>query len=327
MAEADTTTYASHFLQFVQHAKSARVPVRIAGDMCYSQAKNTVVCIEPPVYRPIALSSYAAPPAALYTDRESILWGDKEATHKLIEGYTRAFEEASKAAAERAAQDAEATDLDAKRHQAVFLETAALGEYARVQAASRERAGAISDPVERSKAWLAMLELSKDFDEAKHTQALRTAQAMQRMPAFAEARPARITKKDGKKKSVARAAPATEPSPEAAPATAPAPAQVVYVESDSAPPVQVNVQAPMTSKSSKEKAKRQWVSDALASTGFTFKTAEECASRRRLAEHYMSKDDLLRVLAQNPEVTARMPQHYLNATKEELCGYLFKEPV
>ena len=320
MAEADTTTYGSHFLHFVQHAKSARVPVRIAGDMCYSQAKNTVVCIEPPIYRRVTPSVYATPPAALYTDRESILWGDKEATHKLIDDYTRAFQEASKAAAERAARDAEATDLDSKRQQAVFLETAALGEYARVQAASREKALAIADPVERSKAWLAMLELSKGFDSAKHTQALRTAQAAHRMPAFIETRPARITKKDGKKKSVAQA-PAIEPSRETA--TAP----VVYVESDSAPPVQVNVQAPMTSKSSKEKAKRQWVSDALASTGFTFKTAEECASRRRLAEHYMSKDDLLRVLAQNPEVTAQMPQHYLSATKEELCGYLFKEPV
>ena len=321
MAEADTT-YLSHFLQFVQHAKSARVPVRIAGEMCYSQAKNTVVCIEPPVYRRVAPAVYATPPASLYTDRESILWGDKAATHKLIEDYTRAFKEAAKAAEERVAQDGEAADLGTKRQQAVFLETAALGEYARVQAASREKAAAIADPVERSKAWLSMLALSKDFDAAKHTRALRTAQAMQSMPAYVETQPARITKKDGKKKGVVAAAPPAPEQPEPHP-----PAPVVYVESDSAPPVPVIVQAPMTSKSSKEKAKRQWVSDALASTGFTFKTAEECASKRRLAEHYMSKDDLLRVLAQNPEVTAQMPQHYLKATKEELCGYLFKEPV
>jgi len=296
--------------------------------MCYPQAKNTTVCIEPPVYRRVAPSNYVAPPADLYNARETILWGDKAPSHKLVDEYTRVYKQSEEAAAKRAEQDAEQLQRENRLHSAVFLEKAQLEEFSRVETAGYEEASAIADPVERSKAWLKRLTMAKEFDVLRHTQALRAATTMLLLPAFSEERSARITKtvtegKGSKKKIPVPVATA----PELALTPEPAPAKTVYVESATSAAVPVTIQTPLTSQTSKERAKRQWVMDAIRSTGFSFKTAEECASKRRLADHYISKEDLLRVLEQTPEVTARLPPHYLSATKEELCGYLFKEPV
>lgn len=69
--------------------------------------------------------------------------------------------------------------------------------------------------------------------------------------------------------------------------------------------------------------KTNYIKDAIIWTDFKFKTFDECASLKRSAKTYMSKDDILEVIKKRPSLKKRMPVGYSSATKEALCRALF----
>lgn len=56
---------------------------------------------------------------------------------------------------------------------------------------------------------------------------------------------------------------------------------------------------------------------------FKSKNLEECASRKTSQPYYMKKEDILKVIEENPEIQSRMPPNYKSLNKENLCQLLF----
>lgn len=88
----------------------------------------------------------------------------------------------------------------------------------------------------------------------------------------------------------------------------------------------VKAKAPKVKSEAKEKAKAKLAKDILEESGFKFKTKEECMSRKRLANYYMSKDDMLDLIQKTPTVLEHMPKGFKAMSKEGLCDILFTIP-
>jgi hypothetical protein len=73
----------------------------------------------------------------------------------------------------------------------------------------------------------------------------------------------------------------------------------------------------------KKTMKKTIVKDILNDPEFNFSTIEECVSKKRLAKHYMSKEDILEVISVRDDIRARMPKGYKTLTKEALCQLIF----
>lgn len=83
--------------------------------------------------------------------------------------------------------------------------------------------------------------------------------------------------------------------------------------------------APESAKKKKTppQGKTNYIKDAIVWTDFKFKTFDECASLKRSAKTYMSKDDILEVIRKRPSLKKRMPAGYSSASKEALCKVIF----
>jgi len=62
--------------------------------------------------------------------------------------------------------------------------------------------------------------------------------------------------------------------------------------------------------------------DALKNA-FRFKTVEECKSIKRSQPYYMSKEEIIKTIDENPSIKATMPAKYKTMKKEEICHSLF----
>ena len=58
-------------------------------------------------------------------------------------------------------------------------------------------------------------------------------------------------------------------------------------------------------------------------SNFKFKTHAECSSAKRTAEYFMTKDDIIKQIQNEPELLAHMPKGYKSLSKDKLCEYLF----
>lgn len=58
---------------------------------------------------------------------------------------------------------------------------------------------------------------------------------------------------------------------------------------------------------------------------FKFKTAEECNSKSSSKPFYMSKDDILKIIASDENIEKEFPSNYKKLKKEELCTILFRK--
>jgi len=90
-----------------------------------------------------------------------------------------------------------------------------------------------------------------------------------------------------------------------------------------APPT-INLDIVSPKKKHTKEAKKKFVQDALDVLEFRFANKEECASLKRSAKHYMSKDDIVQVIESKPDLVRRIPE-YKKLSKNDLCEVLFKE--
>ena len=65
------------------------------------------------------------------------------------------------------------------------------------------------------------------------------------------------------------------------------------------------------------KANKQLLKDL-----FKFSSVDECASNKRSMEYYMSKQDILDIIEDNPDIKRTMPPKYKTMKKEDLCKVL-----
>ncbi len=56
---------------------------------------------------------------------------------------------------------------------------------------------------------------------------------------------------------------------------------------------------------------------------FKFKTVEECQSSKRSQPYYMSKENILKTIDENPDIKSLMPSKYKTMKKEDLCDNIF----
>lgn len=56
---------------------------------------------------------------------------------------------------------------------------------------------------------------------------------------------------------------------------------------------------------------------------YKFKDKEQCSSKQRSKEYYMTKDDILKEIESNNKLKNLMPTNYKSLTKEKLCEVLF----
>lgn len=61
------------------------------------------------------------------------------------------------------------------------------------------------------------------------------------------------------------------------------------------------------------------------STLFKFKNMEECQSKARSKPFYQSKEEILKLIAENEHLKKLMPSNYKTLNKEQLCKYLLPE--
>jgi hypothetical protein len=55
---------------------------------------------------------------------------------------------------------------------------------------------------------------------------------------------------------------------------------------------------------------------------FKFQNKEECISKAKSKEYYMSKDELIKIIDDNPDIKLIMPSNYKSLTKEKICEIL-----
>lgn len=55
---------------------------------------------------------------------------------------------------------------------------------------------------------------------------------------------------------------------------------------------------------------------------FKFRSMEECVSKAKTKPWFMSKDELIKVIENNPEIKITMPKNYKTLKKEEICKFL-----
>jgi hypothetical protein len=164
-----------------------------------------------------------------------------------------------------------------------------------------------------------IVELFQKYNHLDHVRRRHQLYRMESAPSFMVRVPGSIH--TGKSKKLAAARSSEEPSDPVV-VTEPEPSIYVDTPHSEKPMSSVVSSEPL---SAKQRAKKQWVRDMLSSTGFTFKNTEECATKRQLADHYLSKQDILRVLDQHPELVETLPPSYKTASKEGLCDILFRE--
>lgn len=56
---------------------------------------------------------------------------------------------------------------------------------------------------------------------------------------------------------------------------------------------------------------------------YKFNDKEQCSSKQRSKEYYMTKDDILKEIESNDTLKNLMPTNYKSLTKEKLCEFLF----
>jgi hypothetical protein len=56
---------------------------------------------------------------------------------------------------------------------------------------------------------------------------------------------------------------------------------------------------------------------------FRFKDKEECHSKARSKEYFMTKNEVIQVIDENPHLKKLMPSNYKSLTKEKLCTFIF----
>ena len=55
---------------------------------------------------------------------------------------------------------------------------------------------------------------------------------------------------------------------------------------------------------------------------FKFKNKGECISKAKSKEYYMSKEELIKIIDDNPDIKLIMPSNYKSLTKEKICEIL-----
>lgn len=55
---------------------------------------------------------------------------------------------------------------------------------------------------------------------------------------------------------------------------------------------------------------------------FKFRSKEECVSKAKTKPWFMSKEELIKVIEDNPEIKITMPKNYKGLKKEEICKFL-----
>jgi hypothetical protein len=55
---------------------------------------------------------------------------------------------------------------------------------------------------------------------------------------------------------------------------------------------------------------------------FKFRNKEECLSKAKTKPWFMSKEDLIKVIEENPEIKITLPKNYKSLKKEEICKFL-----
>lgn len=57
---------------------------------------------------------------------------------------------------------------------------------------------------------------------------------------------------------------------------------------------------------------------------FIFKNEKECSDKKRTAEHYMKKPEIIDIIKRSKDIEKRLPENYKTLTKPEICKEIFK---
>jgi len=63
----------------------------------------------------------------------------------------------------------------------------------------------------------------------------------------------------------------------------------------------------------------------LISQKFKFRSMDECISSKRSQLYYMSKENIIKEIQDNPELRKLMPSNYRTLSKEKICEYLYSK--
>jgi hypothetical protein len=325
--EGTTNEYVSHFLNYIIRAK----PIVISGDnMSYTQANENII-LHAPTYNIIEPSLPCLPTTSTLIAREDILWGDKDPSHSKINAYTKGYGDWKMNVELSNDNDDVIYKLQQKRSNDILDKKALINAFKAQQKQRYSDAKKIADPVQRQKVLYEYINDAVTFDVHAKNADLRMVEKMEFLPMFNKTEAGYTTKRDRKtaekntKKTKTKIVPAFQ--------------SYKYISTNDDlkqgihDPMYMDTPHPVimqplfvSSVVTKKKgwAKKQWAMDSLSSCGFSFKTPEECSSRKRLAKHYLSKEDILRALDNHPNITEELPPHYKSVTKDELCGLIFR---
>jgi len=300
--------YMSSFLKYVQYVKGTRKPLVLSSQsMTYPESKQTVTLI-PPVYYKMKASELRTP-TELYALREEVLWKPSAPTNTVIDSYNKELTSLQTKLKQDREQDDKTYKAVISKEQDIYDEKMAYTIYMDSQNTAHE-----IPTLEKSKRNQEIVKVFKNFSHKDHSRRLKIRQKIESMPSFSITTPGEVrisNKQNVGKKVDKKKEPETPPETEIN--------KTLYVEE--VPRASEEIK-PITNK---DRAKKQWVRDMLSNTGFSFKTADECAMKRHLTSHYLSKNDIIRVLDANPDYAEALPPSYKTATKEQLCGMLFHD--
>tara|TARA_B100000963_G_C22636949_1_gene678112 strand:+ start:274 stop:1254 length:981 start_codon:yes stop_codon:yes gene_type:complete len=57
---------------------------------------------------------------------------------------------------------------------------------------------------------------------------------------------------------------------------------------------------------------------------FIFKNEKECSDKKRTAEHYMKKPEIIDIIKRSKDIEKRLPENYKTLSKPEICKEIFK---
>jgi hypothetical protein len=238
--------------------------------------------------------------------KDAIMMGDTKTASNYLDDYKKTWkqlETTNNAVATLYRHETER--IDAFRTEAITTH-GEIAEHLKRQLDTIDGIAHIEDEVERSLQSEIHGRRKKEFDIHAKMEAQKRAEYAMFSSFYTNIKPA-VVAKESKKKNAEQPPPPSKPAP---------------VE-PAKPAVKSKKRTAATTTAA---AKTSMVKHIILSS-FPFKTREECVSKKRLAEHYMTKEDIVKVINQSAEIKSVVPVNYKSLKKDELCDALFALPA
>jgi hypothetical protein len=272
----------------------------------FDKSNKALFQIKLPVYKltRVALEDHRAKRTQLVNTlafaKDALVMGDTKPASNYFQDYKKAWEQLEKTKTHVATlYNSETERTDSLRREAITTH-GEIAEHLKLQLDTVAGMADMADEVERALQAEKHGRRKKDFDVHAKMDAQKRAEYAMFSSFYTTVKPAMVVKENTEK----------APPP-------PAPAPTV-----SKPAVAMSSKTKKRAATTTTEAKTNMVKHILLSS-FPFKSRDECVSKKRLAEYYMTKEDIVKVISQSAEMRASVPSNYKSLKKEELCDALF----